>query len=567
MHQPAKQAVSASRPLPLVVGVTGHRDLREQDRGQLVATVRQILLQLKADYPHTSLVLLSALAEGADRLVAQVALDLGILLIVPLPRPVQEYKQEFTSDEARAEFDRLLHRAGRSFDLPSIDARAGSAGAYIARNCQILLALWDGGAAENASGTAEVVRLKLGGADSPLDAPRNPLDPVDSGPVCQVVTPRASVPVAEPFTVRLLLPEQHSRQVPVPYHLLSKHKAEKVHRRIVRRMDRFNRDVGRHWDGLAGQRQQSMDHVFAPDAAKHLPASVHAALTYYGVANALALHFQRWSLRSVRAIVLLVMAAAICYHVYSALKPQPPLWLLIGYLATFLCAYVVYGCHWGLDSHNKYLDYRALAEGLRVRMFWRLAGVKTQVADRYLSKQHSEMDWIRQAIRVWTIPAHADTGDLEFHRPDPARLQLVLDRWVKYQRDYFQKTARSNDRRALVCVVISSGFFLLAGFGLAIVKVFIPTEDPLLVVLTLTLVASALLQVYSRVLGYSEQARQYDRMQKIFARGAALVEKHLKAGELKQAQEIIRDLGEEALIENGEWLLLHRSQPVEVPGA
>ena len=99
-----------------------------------------------------------------------------------------------------------------------------------------------------------------------------------------------------------------------------------------------------------------------------------------------------------------------------------------------------------------------------------------------------------------------------------------------------------------------------------VVKVFLPTEDPLIVALSLTLVASALLQVYSRVLGYAEQAQQYSRMQKVFARGAALLEDHLKHGELEQAQKIIQDLGEEALIENGEWLLLHRSQPVEVPG-
>ncbi len=404
--------------------------------------------------------------------------------------------------------------------------------------------------------------------------------------MCQVVTPRAQggeVP-ADAFTVRLLLPaddvgeasvdrisnqahktEQAGRQIQAPFQLLSKRKAERVHQRILRRMDRFNRDADRCWNALARQREQSMGWVIAGEAAKALPATVQAALRNYGVADALALHFQRWSLRSMRAIVLLVMLAAICYHLYSswALRPH---WLLIVYLATFVAAYIVYACHWGLDTHNRYLDYRALAEGLRVRLFWRLAGIKTQVADRYLSKQHSEMDWIRQAIRVWTTPANAHAADA-FDPPDRAHLQLVLDCWVTDQKKYFQKSARTNERRALGCVVLSSGFFFLAGFGLAVVKVFIPSHDPLIVVLSLTLVAAALLQVYSRVLGYAEQAQQYNRMQKIFARGENVLRKHLGAGELDQAQQVIQDLGEEALIENGEWLLLHRSQPVEVPGA
>ena len=126
MNQPAKLAMSPSRPLPLVVGVTGHRDLRPRDRGPLETTVRQILQQLQADYRHTSLVLLSALAEGADCLAAQVALDLGIRLIVPLPMPEEEYKREFSSDDARAEFDRLLHQAEKSFPLPPIDGSVGN---------------------------------------------------------------------------------------------------------------------------------------------------------------------------------------------------------------------------------------------------------------------------------------------------------------------------------------------------------------------------------------------------------------------------------------------------------
>ena len=491
MNPAAKQTASPTRPLPLVIGVTGHRDLRPQDRGQLETTVRQILEQLQADYRHTSLVLLSALAEGADCLVAQVALDLGIRLIVPLPMPEEEYKREFTSDNARAEFYRLLQQAEKSFPLPPISETVGNAGnseagrnqayalvgAYIARNSQILLALWDGADSTTTCGTAQVVRFKLRGVDAPWGPKRNPLDPVDSGPTCQVVTPRASVAEepADAFMVRLLLPtdaaEQAIREIHPPFRLLSNRTAERVHRRILRRMDRFNRDVGRRWGVLAQRSEQSMGHVFSAATAMHLPASATSALAYYGVADALALHYQRWTLRSVRAIVLLVMAAAICYQIYASAEPKP-LWLLIGYLATFVGAYLVYAWgRWGLDCHNKYLDYRALAEGLRVRMFWRLAGIKTQVADRYLSKQHSEMDWIRQAIRVWTIPAHADTASAELAAADPARLQLVLDHWVKDQERFFQKAAKRNERRARLFVALSSGFFFLAGFGLAVVKV------------------------------------------------------------------------------------------------
>ena len=64
--------------LPLVIGVTGHRDLRDQDVPRLEQEVAAIISGLRRDYlgddQETPIIVLSALAEGADRLVARVAL-------------------------------------------------------------------------------------------------------------------------------------------------------------------------------------------------------------------------------------------------------------------------------------------------------------------------------------------------------------------------------------------------------------------------------------------------------------------------------------------------------------
>ena len=78
--------------VPLVIGVTGHRDLRTQDVPLLEREVAAIITRLQRDYigeeNETPLVLISALAEGADRIVARVALALGVRLIAPLPLPI-----------------------------------------------------------------------------------------------------------------------------------------------------------------------------------------------------------------------------------------------------------------------------------------------------------------------------------------------------------------------------------------------------------------------------------------------------------------------------------------------
>ena len=100
-------------PLPVVIGVTGHRDLRPEDSDRLEQSVGRIFSEVQRQCPNCMLVLLSPLAEGADRLVARVALRQGVRLICPLPLPVPLYSDDFTDDTvmfwSAAGFPRLVN--------------------------------------------------------------------------------------------------------------------------------------------------------------------------------------------------------------------------------------------------------------------------------------------------------------------------------------------------------------------------------------------------------------------------------------------------------------------------
>src|SRR5439155_9689390 len=61
--------------VPIVLGVVGHRDVRPEDREILKQELKKVFQQFRDEYPHTPLVLLSALAEGADQLAAEAALE------------------------------------------------------------------------------------------------------------------------------------------------------------------------------------------------------------------------------------------------------------------------------------------------------------------------------------------------------------------------------------------------------------------------------------------------------------------------------------------------------------
>src|SRR5215472_6259161 len=107
--------------LPLVIGVTGHRDLQPQVHAAIAGQVREVLLHFKTAYPNTPLMLLSPLAEGADRLVAEVALEsaIGARLMAPLPMTREIYQRDFKTADSRAEFARLLDAAAQVLEMPT----------------------------------------------------------------------------------------------------------------------------------------------------------------------------------------------------------------------------------------------------------------------------------------------------------------------------------------------------------------------------------------------------------------------------------------------------------------
>ena len=67
----------------MIVGVTGHRFYDEPTASYLIVEVRELLSRWKAD--DGDLRLVSLLAEGADQLVAGIAVDLDVPVDVVLP--------------------------------------------------------------------------------------------------------------------------------------------------------------------------------------------------------------------------------------------------------------------------------------------------------------------------------------------------------------------------------------------------------------------------------------------------------------------------------------------------
>jgi len=148
----------------ITIGVTGHRDLDKMDKEKLSKKIKDILLHFKNSYKDFYLI--SALAEGADSLVANIALKIGFKLIVYIPFCESEYVKSFANKDHQKEYFKLKDLAV-DFKViclnkvQSKDLCYQKLGKEIVDNSDYLLALWDRVDNQKIGGTADVVKYKM----------------------------------------------------------------------------------------------------------------------------------------------------------------------------------------------------------------------------------------------------------------------------------------------------------------------------------------------------------------------------------------------------------------------
>jgi hypothetical protein len=145
-------------PDPAAVGVVGHRALA--DVRSITSALEDVVVALDMVHPGRWRII-SALAEGADRVVARRLLERdGSALVAVLPLLPEDYERDFDTEASRIEFRRLLGRAAEVVQLPEKPSREGAyeaAGQVVVERADVMVAVWDGEPARGRGGTAGVV--------------------------------------------------------------------------------------------------------------------------------------------------------------------------------------------------------------------------------------------------------------------------------------------------------------------------------------------------------------------------------------------------------------------------
>jgi hypothetical protein len=152
--------------MTLRIGVTGHRflDHEAEIRREVNIAIDQALEASddgRATGEPGGLIVVSALAEGADRLVVHECLRRdGATLEAVLPLAVDEYAKDFVTADSRREFADLLAAAASvkvAEVMPTREQAYERAGQLMVDNSDAIVAVWDGLPARGRGGTADVV--------------------------------------------------------------------------------------------------------------------------------------------------------------------------------------------------------------------------------------------------------------------------------------------------------------------------------------------------------------------------------------------------------------------------
>jgi hypothetical protein len=574
MAAPPDTGQTAHPGVCLCIGLTAHRDLLPAQEPALRAAVRGFFQDLRARFPDLPLRLISALAEGGDQLVAEEALALGVDLVVPLPMPQAEYERDFASAPALAHFRELLAR-GRVRVLPLApglraediavrgeqrDRQYAQLGMFISSHCQVLLALWDGRPSEATGGTAQVVEFHLRNLMPSLDVSQvapNLLADDESDLVYHLPCARrsAGVPVAEPGEPRwLTLAGSHPVGPGLPGH----------YGHVFGQMQTLNRDIARHAAAVEADASVLFD-ASVPGPVPPLAAGVERL---FRAADCLALHFQsrvRSSLRWTHALAALMGLSFILFSDVRASRV-----FVLAFLVLFGVGLLLTLVGRRREWQRKYLDYRGLAEGLRVQLYWRMAAGETPPNsslgyDSFLQKQDVDLSWIRHAMR--------GTGLLrdEAFGADPGWLAWVAAHWigdrdgVGGQLQYYREGTRRRERAYRWTTRL--GDLALAGGLLGALILLLADADwvarmqqPLLLAMGLLPLLAGIREAYSYKKADKELIKQFRFMSRLFDSCS----ERLRVARTEAAtRQLLLALGRACLEEHAEWILLHRERPLE----
>jgi hypothetical protein len=487
-------------PIPprirLRIGVSGHRvppklpadselPLRALIDRILAATVRstkEVEKEYVACAPEryalhaagSEFAIVSSVAEGSDRIVAEAGLAAGFALEAVLPLRRAEYARDFETQASREGFEKLLGRASAVFELDGAAAERPrayeAAGFVMLANIDLLIAIWDGDDASGLGGTEQIVSRAIAdgipvvwieptkpnamhlswpaaGDVSPANfygQPKDTFRPADETMIALAVKELVALPTTHEARRSLgrYLGERERRWNFCPWYplllwLFSGRPLRRNEFQLPAALPETKAQWSRYLSILPQDRSQrpAIEQILLPafSAADHL--AVYNSLLY----------------RSTYVFNFFFAAIAVSLALTGVFVHDPVVksFLVIGELCIIVAIVVAWVTGLRQQSHRHWLEYRRLAESLRHMRILAPLGSEGPVARPSRTIDVDEEDWVNwyawTVRRMLPLPDRVvDVGYLTAVR-DAVRTAEIADQ-VEYHMHNAERIAKLDPR-------------------------------------------------------------------------------------------------------------------------
>lgn len=267
----------------------------------------------------------------------------------------------------------------------------------------------------------------------------------------------------------------------------------------------------------------------------------------YGAADVLSMNYAEMHHKRIRNISIIAPLIVFFFLLYEAAEQH---WLIFVVTALIVLLYYVYRHPDDEKILEKYLEYRVLAESLRVQYFISKAGIKKHVVDI--------LPWFTE-IRIPLVKrVLSDLSSIE-----TAKKESILDCWIRDQMKYHEgahkkasKQEEKNERYERIALIATIAFYVIALIFEIIMIMYAPfdLETPHWIraglkigVGTATAITIFLSNYYGKM-SLSSKVEEHLRMYLLYQK----VEHEIKQTR-KESEEQIIYLAKQCLIENTVW--------------
>jgi len=491
--------------------------------------------------PNTSFVLLTALADGADQIAAEVALELQrIEVVAALPMPLEQYLEDFPEERDKRLVDLVERCTGRvdtsrlhSELRPEVaserNALYQACGRWISDNSEVLIAAWDGKAPVHVGGTADIVHYRISQGQ---------------------LLPSAYI-IGEPSRGqnRLVL------WCPVSRQRASEMSPGEDEVRLITSVD-----TSETWLGVADETTASIEGF--NKVSRPSRTGQQATETLFESADELASRLQGRYRRLVKAIMgsgILTLLSIDAMQTTNDLRLAVVLTFFVALTAVLMLMLYRTGIK------TRFQQSRYLAESSRVQLVWLASRLPRCPVDFQTDSVEKQLAWIRSALRsAWV---------LDDSRMNEAPVMERAEAWLREQLEYFlgvghRAGAIARMQRRQRIIQRAAWLFLIPAMmavGVEVAMMVLGVSPDAVsrqivgLIWALGIGGGVGLFSYGELMGYGELGRRYALLVPNLTDASAALACTTSVGE---AQIVVRNAGLAALREASDWLTLHTQSNV-----